>query len=139
MKHQMAPEAPLAQWESVDQIKYQRRDHRPGPGVGDENREDSLSPLPAASCRRGDQIVPVARQKPDQRPRGENDRQRLPVKIRSGKIDESHSEICRKTFETNSFALITQAQKLLPPAGKSKWEKFPLTSTYLYVIVRANV
>jgi len=39
----------------------------------------------------------------------------------------------------NSFALITTAQKLLPPATKSKAEKFPLTSTYLYVIVRANV
>jgi hypothetical protein len=32
-----------------------------------------------------------------------------------------------------------QAQKLLPPDVKSKAEKFPLTSTYLYVIVRANV
>ena len=61
------------------------------------------------------------------------------MKIGSGKIDESHPEIYRKTFEANSFTLITTAQKLLPPARKRKAEKFPLTSTYLYVIVRANV
>jgi hypothetical protein len=61
------------------------------------------------------------------------------MKIGSGKIDESHPEIYRKSFEANSFASITTAQKLLPPATKSKAGKFPLTSTYLYVIVRANV